>query len=126
MATTPTISGATRGIANTLSGYVVQSENFTEAPVVEQVPDQNGAIGYEAVYDHRVDLSLSVIGATAAATKPTVTNEIILYAGKNWFVDSCEEAGTYNAVRKWNIRAHRYDNWPEQPSGTTANTGTGD
>lgn len=114
MATTPTISGATRGIANTLSGYVVQSENFTETPVVEQVPDQNGAIGYEAVYDHRVDLSLSVIGATASATKPTVTNEIIAYAGKNWFVDSCEEAGTYNAVRKWNIRAHRNDNWPAQ------------
>ena len=119
MATTPsTISGATRGIVNELTGYIVQSENFTESPVVEQVPDQNGAIAYEAVYDHRTDLSLSVIGATASATAPTVTNEIISYASHNWFVDSCEEAGTYNAVRKWNIRAHRYDNWPAQSSGT--------
>ncbi len=126
MATTPAISGAVRGIANTLSGYVVQSENFTTAPQVEQVPDQNGAIGYEAVYDHRADLSLSVISDGASAAAPAVNNEIITYAGKSWFVDSCEEAGTYNAVRKWNIRAHRYDNWPAQSSGTTANPGTGD
>lgn len=128
MATTPTITGAVRGIANTLSGYVVQSENFTESPVVEQVPDQLGAIGYEAVYDHRVDLSLSVISAGASITAPTVTNEIISYASHNWFVDSCEEAGTYNGVRKWNIKAHRYDNWPDQSSGTTTNGsgGSGD
>ena len=115
MATTPSsISASARGIANTLSGFVVQSENMTTSPVVEQVPDQNGAIAYEAVYDHREDLSLSVISASATATAPTVTNEIIQYASKKWFVDSCEEAGTYNQVRKWNIRAHKFDNWPAQ------------
>lgn len=114
MATSPAISGAVRGISNTLTGYVVQSENITTSPVVEQVPDQNGAIGYEAVYDHRVDLSLSVISNGATTAAPTVTNEIIAYASHNWFVDSCEEAGSYGQVRKWNIRAHRYDNWPAQ------------
>ena len=125
MATTPTITGAVRGIANTLSGYVVQSENFTESPVVEQVPDQNGAIGYEAVYDHRVDLSLSVISDGSSTTAPTVTDDIISYSSHNWFVDSCEEAGTYNGVRKWNIKAHRYDNWPTQPTTTNGSGGSG-
>ena len=116
MATTPTITGAVRGISNTLSGYVVQNETITESTVLEQVPDQNGAIGYEAIYDHRTDLSLSVISAGSSSTAPTHTGDRITYASKTWVVDSCEEAGTYNAVRKWNIRAHRYDNWPAQSS----------
>lgn len=114
MATTPAITGAVRGISNTLSGYVVQSENMTKSPIFEQVPDQNGAIGYEAVYDHREELSLSVTSNGSTTAAPTVQNETIAYAGKNWFVDSCEEAGTYQGVRKWNIRAHKFDNWPAQ------------
>ena len=114
MATNPAITGAVRGISNTLSGYVVQSENMTKSPVFEQVPDQDGAIGYETVYDHREDLSLSVISNGSTTAAPTVQDEIIAYAGKNWFVDSCEEAGTYQGVRKWNIRAHKFDNWPAQ------------
>ncbi len=122
MATNPAITGAVRGISNTLSGYVVQSENMTKTPIFEQVPDQDGAIGYEAVYDHREELSLSVISNGSTTAAPTVQNEIIAYASKNWFVDSCEEAGTYQGVRKWNIRAHKFDNWPAQSSGTTQGT----
>lgn len=123
MATNPTgISGSPRGISNTLDGFVVENEEFSESPVQEDFDDQNGARADEKVYDTRVDLNLTVYGKTAAAEISSVLTEIansggkkITYAGKSWKVDSCREAGTYNGRRRWTITAHRYDNFPTQP-----------
>lgn len=122
MATNPTgISGSPRGISNTLDGFVVENEEFSESPVQEDFDDQNGARADEKVYDTRVDLNLTVYGKTAAAEISSVLTEIansggkkITYAGKSWKVDSCREAGTYNGRRRWTITAHRYDNFPTQ------------
>lgn len=122
MATNPTgISGSPRGISNTLDGFVVENEEFSESPVQEDFDDQNGARADEKVYDTRVDLNLTVYGKTAAAKISSVLTEIansggkkITYAGKSWKVDSCREAGTYNGRRRWTITAHRYDNFPTQ------------
>lgn len=121
MATTPSsISGSARGIARTLDGFVIQSESIKESPISEQVPDQNGAIADEIVYDHRYDLTLSVISASSTRTAPAHSNDTLAYDSKNWRVDSCEEAGTYNGVVKWNISAHRYDNFPAAPAAQAA------
>ena len=122
MATNPTgISGSPRGISNTLDGFVVENEEFNESPVQEDFDDQNGARADEKVYDTRVDLNLTVYGKTAQADIAQVLTDIansggkkIAYAGKSWKVDSCREAGTYNARRRWTITAHRYDNFPAQ------------
>lgn len=122
MATNPTgISGSPRGIGNTLTGFVVESEEFNESPMQEDFDDQNGARADEKVYDTRVDLNLTVYGKTAEADISKILTGInnsggktITYAGKNWKVDSCREAGTYNARRRWTITAHRYDNFPAQ------------
>lgn len=124
MATVPaSISGSPRGIQNTLSGFVVESETITETPQQEDFDDQQGARADERVFDTRVDLRLTVYGASADADVADLTSDIggtsggkkISYAGKNWKVDSIEEAGTYNARRRWNVSAHRYDNFPAQP-----------
>lgn len=124
MATTPSsISGSPRGISNTLSGFVVESEEFNETPVQEDFDDQNGARADERVYDTRVDLTLTVYGASAQASIDSALAAIatsggktVTYGGKKWKVDSCREAGSYNGRRRWTITAHRYDNFPHQGS----------
>ena len=123
MATSPSsISGSPRGIANTLTGFVVESENITETPQQEDFDDQNGARADERVFDTRVDLELTVYGASSSATTPPTTaisnsgGKTIAYASHNWKVDSIKEAGTYNGRRRWTINAHRYDNFPAQPT----------
>lgn len=122
MATVPSsISGSPRGISNTLTGFVVESEEFNETPVQEDFDDQNGARADEQVYDTRKDLTLTVYGASASADISSAMTAIstsggssITYAGHKWKVDSCREAGTYNGKRRWTITAHRYDNFPPQ------------
>jgi len=113
MATTPAaISGSARGIKNTLSGFVVESEEINSQAVVEEFDDQNGARADEVAYDTRTDLSLTVYSASAATTAPAEAGSTFAYASKKWHVDSVREAGTYNARRRWTISAHRYENYP--------------
>lgn len=127
MATTPTeIKGSPRGITNTLTGFVVESESIVNAPVQEDVDDQTGARADERVYDNRVDLKLTVYGATSSASIASVleamptgyTGQRIKYPSGNggvyYKVDSVEEAGTYNGRRRWNITGHKFDNFPPQ------------
>ena len=121
MATLPTkIQGAPRGIQKTLEGFVIESETITETPVQEDTDDQMGARADEQVYDTRVDLRLTVYGASPQADITSVCTALesggkkIVYGGKTYKVDSLEEAGTYNGKRRWNISAHKYDNFPAQ------------
>ena len=123
MATLPTkLGGSPRGIQNTLTGFVIENETITETPVQEDTDDQMGARADEQVYDTRVDLRLTVYGASATADISSVTPSLasggkkIVYGGKTYKVDSIEEAGTYNGKRRWNISAHKYDNFPAQGS----------
>ena len=115
MATTPaSITAAARGIAKTLTGFVIQDYTITNSPIVEQVPDQYGAIAEEQVYDHRTDLSLTCISASSSRTAPVATNDILAFDSSNWMVDSIAEAGTYNGVMRFTITAHKYTNFPSQ------------
>ena len=117
MPTSPTsiAEGTPRGITNTLSGYVVETESITPADRSEEVPDQNAAIADEFYYDTRTDLRLTVRSATTSAAAPTTAGaKGFQYAGSKWKVDSVEEAGSYNGLRRWNVNAHKYENWPAQ------------
>ena len=127
MPTSPAeIKGSPRGITNTLTGFVVESENINDAPVQEEFDDQCGARADEQVYDNRVDLKLTVYGATSSASIGSVvvamptgyTGKRIKYpsgSGGVWYkVDNVEEAGTYNGRRRWNITGHKFDNFPPQ------------
>ena len=127
MPTSPAeIKGSPRGITNTLTGFVVESENINDAPVQEEFDDQVGARADEQVYDNRVDLKLTVYGATSSASIGSVvvamptgyTGKRIKYpsgSGGVWYkVDNVEEAGTYNGRRRWNITGHKFDNFPPQ------------
>lgn len=118
MSTNPTsISGSKRGIASTLTNYVIETETITDSDIAEAVPDQNGAIAEEVSYDKRTDLRLTVraaSGTTSAA--PATAGQTLTYpsgnGGAKYHVDTVESAGTYNGLHRWNITAHRYTNWP--------------
>ena len=128
MATVPaSISGSPRGIQNTLSGFVVESETFTETPQQEDFDDQQGARADERVFDTRTDLELTIYGANAEADAANIGTahasggKVFTYAGSNWKIDTIKEAGTYNSRRRWTINAHKFDNFPAQ--GTSQGTG---
>lgn len=104
MATNPTSVAGEYGITSTLDGYTIESENVTESPRREEVPDQRNAVAKEIRYDTRYELRLTVRGTDKPSTS-TIT-----YDKNTYIVDSVEKAGTYNGLQRWNITAHRYDN----------------
>lgn len=108
----PSFTTSIRGIAKTYTNASIENYTIAENPIAEQVPDQNGAIACEMVYDHRFDLSLTM--HAAGSTAPTATGDTVTFDSKNWHVDSIAEAGTYNGVMRWTITAHRFDNTPAQ------------
>ena len=116
MSTTPSIeAGTPRGIQHTLENFVIETESITPADRSEDVPDQQGAIADEINYDIRTDLRLTVRSATTGVDAPTTAGTTnFQYAGSKWKVDSVEEAGSYNGLRRWNINAHKYENFPAQ------------
>ena len=117
MATTPTgIDKPARGIVRTLDGYILQNESIKEAPISEDTDDQKGARADEEVYDHRFDISLTAVSKTSTRTPPAHNDDLITYDSKTWKVDEIEEAGSYNGKLRFNIRAHRYDNYPDAAS----------
>ena len=111
MATTPTSVAGTYGITNTLNGYTIESETITETPQVESVPDQKNAVANEIIYDTRWDLRLTVRGSSAPAVSQSFS-----YNSHSWAVDSIEQAGTYNGLQRFNITAHRFNNFPATSS----------
>lgn len=109
----PTFSTSIRGVSKTYSGGSIEDYTITTSPIAEQVPDQNGAIACEMVYDHRVDISVTMHAAGSGA--PTFAGDVIEFDGARYHVDSVAEAGSYQNVTRWTVTAHRFDN---TPSGT--------
>ena len=108
MATNPSgisVAASMRGVSRTLAGFVIESESINENDIAEQIPDQDGAIAGEISYDKRTDLRLTI-------RKSGATGGTLSYGGTDYRVDSVEEAGTYNGLRRYNITAHRYTNCP--------------
>lgn len=104
MATNPETVAGEYGITSTLDGYTIESENVTDSPRREEVPDQRNAVAKEIRYDTRYELRLTVRG------KEKPSNSTITYDGNTYIVDNVEKAGTYNGLKRWNITAHRYEN----------------
>ncbi len=102
----------TYGIATTVAGITIESVTTTEAPQTETVPDQMNAVVNEVVYDVRKDLRLTYRG-----TKLAVTDGIVAFDGTTWVVDSHEEAGTYNGLKRYILAAHRFTNYPAAAAG---------
>lgn len=101
------------GIDNTLSGFIVQSEDIVEETITDTTQDQKGAVVSQLDYDKHWTLTLGIIGDTAAAL-PEVGDTTFAYGGKTWKVNSVAYAGAYNDKKKWTITAERWYNFPTQ------------
>lgn len=115
MATTPETPTAEQyGIAETATGITIESLTETPSPIGEPIPDQKNATAKEVYVDTRIDLALTYRGTKLTETAGTVggENTRITFNGKTYYVDSHESAGVYNGLRRYNLRAHRFDNAP--------------
>ena len=110
MATTPaSLPTTSHGVSNLLTGFTVLNEDISETEIYHQVPDQMGAIVAEHPYDVRYDLSLTVIGA---GTLPSAGDRTFSYASATRKVDKISKPSAYNDLKKYNITAYRYTNFP--------------
>ena len=107
------IRGDEWGIDNTLSGFIVQSEDIVEEVITDTTQDQKGAVVSQLDYDQHWTLTLGVIGDTAA-TLPQVGDTTFMYASHTWKVTNVTYAGSYQDKKKWTISAERWTNFPAQ------------
>lgn len=105
MALLPGNVDAEYGISKTLSGYTIEDVRVVDTPVFENVPDQKNRVAKVLHVDTRYDLTMTVRGSS----KPSVDNAFT-YDGKNWILESVEDAGVYNGLRRFNIKAFRFKN----------------
>lgn len=107
------IRGNEWGIDNTLSGFIVQSEDIAEEVITDTTQDQKGAVASQLDYDQHWTLTLGIIGDTDA-TLPEVGDITFAYAGAKWKVTNVTYAGSYQDKKKWTISAERWTNFPAQ------------
>lgn len=110
MAATPsTATTETYGIAETLTGYTIESATLTKTPQVEPVHDQKNALVNEIKYDTLVELRLVMRGASAPTEGTDITYDSVKYR-----ISSVEDAGTYNGLKRFTVTAKKTDNFPAQ------------
>ena len=122
----PSVNGTTRptnagelirgdewGIDNTLSGFIVQSEDISEERITDTTQDQKGAVVSQLDYDQHWTLNLGIIGDTNA-TLPQAGDTTFEYAGNKWKVQSVAYAGSFQDKKKWTVTAERWTNFPSQ------------
>lgn len=107
------IRGNEWGIDNTLSGFIVQSEDIAEEVITDTTQDQKGAVVSQLDYDQHWTLTLGVIGDTDA-TLPEVGDTAFEYGGHKWKVLTVTYTGAYNDKKKYSITAERYRLFPAQ------------
>lgn len=109
-------SGAAWGIDCTLSGFIIQSVDYTEDRSTDPTHDQKGRFVHELDYDKHYTCTIQVIGT---GTLPAVGKEDFTFAdntevggAKNWKVQSVTYNGSYNDKKKYTINLERWENYP--------------
>lgn len=121
----PTTVDGVYGIDTSLSNYTIESENVSDIPRRETVPDQKNRTAKELLIETRHEAKLTLRG-TAKPTAATFTG--FGGTGIKWILDSVEKAGTYNGLQRWNVSMHYTDNCNEEtvvtnPTPTTPGNG---
>lgn len=101
---TPTTHGNYGLSGVSLANATLESVTKTDQTTFEPITNQVNQVVKEVKVDQRVDLRLTYRGsAIASGTKLT-------FDDVDYLVDSCEEAGVYNGLVRYNLLAHRYEN----------------
>lgn len=99
-ATTPTEE---YGISKTITGITIETFNESAQPLGEPIPDQQNHVTNEKHYSTRYNLTMTYRG-----TKLTVNGNKVTIDNVDYFVDSHEDAGSYNGLRRYSLSAHRF------------------
>jgi hypothetical protein len=78
--------------------------NTTSSPISVDVPNETGAVVEIIQYDTRYEFTGTCHGSAA----PSFTNNSFTFKNQTYIVDSIEEAGTYNQVKRWTVRGHAF------------------
>lgn len=110
------VDGTAWGIDCTLSGFIIQSVDYTEDRSTDQTQDQKGRVVHELDYDKHYTCTVQVIGT---GTLPAVGKEDFTFTdntevggAKNWKVQSVTYNGSYNDKKKYTINLERWENYP--------------
>lgn len=112
------VSGAAWGIDCTLSGFIIQSVDYTEDRSTDPTHDQKGRLVDELDYDKHYTCTVQVIGI---GTLPDVGSETFKFnstgdgevgESKNWKVKSVTYNGSYQDKKKYTITLERWANYP--------------
>lgn len=108
------ITGEAWGIDSTLSGFIIQSEDFTDEVVTDQTQDQKGRVVSELDYDRHQTCTIGVIGKGTPPAVGSVKSykPDALSAAVNWKVRDVQYAGAYNDKKKYTISLERWQNFP--------------
>ena len=113
------ISEASWGIDSDLTGFIIQSEDYTEDRVTDQTQDQKGRVIYDLDYDRHFTCTLQVIGNGALTGTLSVGSTSFnwrqspsLSAPVNWKVQSVTYNGSYNDKKKYTINLERWAHYP--------------
>lgn len=113
------IRGAQWGVDNTLTGWIVQSEDIQNEAITDTTQDQKGAVVSQLDYDYHYTLTLTVIGGTGGAGDgtedsglPTIGDTSFSYAGHTWKVNGVQYNGQYESKKSYTITAERWVNFP--------------
>lgn len=104
MATIPAQVAGDYGVAETLSGYTLESFSRTKTPVREPVPDQYNRTAKEIRYDTRTEIEVVMRG------EPEPSDATITVGDETFIVDNVQKSGIYNGLRRWTVRAHKTEN----------------
>lgn len=114
-------TGARWGIDNTLSGWIIQSEDIASENITDTTQDQKGAVISQLDYDRHWTLSLNLIGGTGGSgdgtedtALPKVGDIDFSYAGHKWKVNGVTYNGSYESKKSYTVTAERWFQWPPQ------------
>ena len=107
------------GIDNTLSGWIIQSEDIQQEAITDTTQDQKGAVVSQLDYDYHYTLTLNLIGGTGGAgdgtedsSLPDIGSTDFSYAGHTWKVNGVTYNGQYASKKSYTITAERWTNFP--------------
>ena len=114
----PLVSGTTDydvlfGVSHTVTGFIVQSEDFTKTDINHIVYDQYGRVANVISYDDEKKVVFTMIGSGSLPATLKVSGNTFSYGGVTFHVDSIAEAGTFDGMRKWTVNATTWYNYPD-------------
>ena len=102
------------GIDHLFTDYIIQDEKLTESVDSVQIPDQKGKVAQIWAVQRKWNASFTLVGPVD--TVPTHAGSTYQWyrpgssTKYNYFVQTCEQTGTYNDVAKWTVQMDCYQN----------------